>query len=199
LHPGPFIDFADEQSRDSSAIKEMLKINKPDFRMRDVEIFIRYFAFRYFIHEYAGSMKNFLDITCQRFNENWPGIQADLRQASKELEQAHQVAKTIFGKNAYHKWSGDKYEGRFNRAVFDFIAFYFVNPEVARKALDHKVELELAFKELCQNDQDFLSAIERTTKSVGATCTRFSKWAEILNRILGTKLAVFTVQENRIV
>jgi hypothetical protein len=38
LHPGKFVDFADSHSGDSSALREILKNKKPDFRMRDTEL-----------------------------------------------------------------------------------------------------------------------------------------------------------------
>jgi len=133
LHPGPFIDFADEASQASNAIKEILNINKPDFRMRDVEIFIRYFSFRFFIHEYTGSMKYFLDRACEQLNESWPQRENEIKSVAAELEQAHEITKQIFGENAYRKWVGNKYESRFNRAIFDVMSFYFVMPEVAER------------------------------------------------------------------
>ena len=51
LHPGEFIDFADTFSVESEPVKQMLGLRRPDFRMRDVEMVIRYFAFKYFINE----------------------------------------------------------------------------------------------------------------------------------------------------
>ena len=45
LHPGPFIDFADDFSIQSEQIKKTLNLKKPDYRMRDVELVIRFYSF----------------------------------------------------------------------------------------------------------------------------------------------------------
>jgi hypothetical protein len=44
LHPGNFIDFADAFSIESEPLKRMLGLRRPDFRMRDVEMVIRFFC-----------------------------------------------------------------------------------------------------------------------------------------------------------
>lgn len=54
LNPGPFTGFADSFSVDSNQIKNALRIKKPDYRMRDVEIVVRYFAFRNFFRKLHG-------------------------------------------------------------------------------------------------------------------------------------------------
>jgi len=60
LHPGVFVDYADETSADSPALRDLLKIKKPDFRMRDVELLVRYFAFKNFLGLYNGDLKGSL-------------------------------------------------------------------------------------------------------------------------------------------
>jgi Protein of unknown function DUF262 len=41
LHPGEFLRFAAKYSEESPGLKKTLKLNKPDFRMRDVELLVR--------------------------------------------------------------------------------------------------------------------------------------------------------------
>lgn len=38
LHPGPFADFIDTYSSDSPMLRQILRTDKPDFRMRDAEL-----------------------------------------------------------------------------------------------------------------------------------------------------------------
>lgn len=71
LHPGYFINFLDDQSVKSQALKKIFKSKSPDFRMRDVEILLRYVAFHYFLPEYRGNLKAFLDMTCEDLNKDW--------------------------------------------------------------------------------------------------------------------------------
>ena len=51
LHPGSFSDFIDDVSVDHVGVKRLLKLRDPDFRMRDVELVLRYFAYRNFARE----------------------------------------------------------------------------------------------------------------------------------------------------
>ena len=69
LHPGPFADFIDQRSADSPMLRRILGVNKPDFRMRDAELLLRYYAFRNFLSEYKGSMKDFLDLDYRKFEQ----------------------------------------------------------------------------------------------------------------------------------
>lgn len=71
LHPGNFINFLDDWSIESLALKKILKSKNSDFRMRDVELLLRYVSFHYYLSTYRGNLKAFLDNTCKVLNENW--------------------------------------------------------------------------------------------------------------------------------
>jgi hypothetical protein len=60
LHPGPFLSFAARFSEQSAALRTLLGLSKPDFRMRDVELVVRYLAFQLRLPDYRGNLKNFL-------------------------------------------------------------------------------------------------------------------------------------------
>lgn len=198
LHPGPFVDFSDETASTSAALKEILKNKNPDFRMRDVELLVRFYAFHYFMPDYTGDLKGMLDLACRRLNARWSEEEAALRQISQEFEEAYKASKEIFGeKSVFRKWGQDGYETRFNRAIFDVIMHYFVEPEVRKAALENRKEVEERFKKLCVGDQAFLGSIEKTTKSLEATYIRFSKWAVALNEVLGTSIHVPTFENGR--
>lgn len=184
LHPGPFLDFADEFSVSSRAIREILGISEPDFRMRDVELIIRYFSFRHRLQDYRGNLKDFLDKSCVEFNQNWDEIQSQFITEIADLESAHLLTKKVFGlKFNYSKWSGGKYERRFNRAVFDIILAAFTDP-IIKKAIELEPDLlDPAYRLLCETDSKFIESIERTTKSITATRYRFGAFYECLSRI----------------
>jgi hypothetical protein len=69
--PGPFSDFIDDTALTSVHIQKLLGRTTPDPRMRDVELLVRYLAFRRFLPIYAGRMKEFLDRTCLALNSDW--------------------------------------------------------------------------------------------------------------------------------
>lgn len=201
LHPGPFVEFLDDFTVGDPLIKDILNLSKPDFRMRDVEVLLRYFAFKNFIGEYSGNMKKFLDHTCEQLNQllRREEGQSFIDQQVKELRMATSTTYEIFGKeHAFKKWNGKNFENLFNRAVFDIMTFYFRDESICEQAKFHKDKLFNYFKEACSVDRGFRSSLESTTKSIQATYTRLLKWAEILNRIPGIEVPVPELIENRI-
>ncbi|MDR4308861.1 DUF262 domain-containing protein [Chelatococcus sambhunathii] len=188
LHPGDFVEFADIASGESPALRDLLKLKKPDFRMRDAELLIRWYAFQFFGHTYNGDLKGFLDRTCLTLNQEWPRRGQEVVDHMAQFEAAYDTALRIFKSNVCRKWTARGYERPFNRAIFDFLLYYFSDSTVRQAALARAADIEKEFKALCENDSQFLGAIERTTKSIGATSLRFSIWAESLNKLLGLNL-----------
>lgn len=190
LHPGPFVSFLDRSSSESNALQEILKLKKPDFRMRDAELLLRYYAFKNYFGQYTGNLKSFLDTTCKELNFSWDSKEQILIKQLEEFELAHQALKNIFGDDLYRKWNGQAYERRFNRAVFDILVLAFANQDVRAASVGHESRIEGAFRDLCEKNRDFLSSIETTTKSMRATQTRMSLWNEALNGLLETNLSL---------
>lgn len=149
LHPGPFVSFADEVSQQCRLLHSTLHLRSPDFRMRDVELVLRYYAFRRFLHRYSGNLKAFLDMTCSQLNEAWAVDEGSIREDAAVFEAALQVSNDVFGPNAFRLWRGSRFEGRFNRAVFDIVMYYFSREEVAAAAVSRSREVRAAFQELC--------------------------------------------------
>lgn len=187
LHPGDFINYANNYSSSNKNLQKILKNEgRPDFRMRDVEIYLRYISFYFFINQYQGNLKKFLDDTCINLNNKWVNMQLQVEEASTCFDLACETTFSLFGKDAFHKWDGKKFESRFNRSVFDIMVYYFSTPEIAREALKNKDKIVSKFKELCTDDAEFIAALERTTKSVVSTRNRLSIWGEELKKILTT-------------
>lgn len=199
LHPGRFIDFADDYSGNSPALRAILKITKPDYRMRDVELLIRYLAFKNFLEGYTGNFKEFLDRTCKTFNNEWKSSESLLSQQVEDFEQAYLTICSIFSsKNAFRKWKGTSYEARFNRAIFDIMIFYFSRPEIRQASSGKEKLLEQRFKELCVDDFKFLGSIERSIKNLESVQIRFSAWAKALNEILSLTLPLPAINDGKI-
>lgn len=199
LHPGRFVEFVDIESGNSEALKEILNIKKPDFRMRDAELLVRYYSFKNFLGDYSGVLKKFLDDSCKKLNDSWEDVEDKIKEELNQFEKAHKAVVSIFGKkNMYKKWNGTAYETRFNRAIFDVMTFFLSLPDIREPLQADKEKTEAAFKGLCEHDQDFLTSIETTTKSLTATCTRLSKWSEVINSEFGMGIKVPVLVDNRI-
>lgn len=186
LHPGPFSSFVDKYSIESTLVRKILRISQPDFRMRDAELVIRYFAFRNFIKTYNGNLKPLLDNATKQLNSSWRTRRNEIETQVTEFESAMQATLDIFGDiGAFRKWNGDKYESSLNRAVFDVMVLYFVDQEVSDLARQNSADVVTAFKTLCENDTEFRASIEGTTKSIESINTRMSKWAAALTQVIG--------------
>ena len=191
LHPGPFADFVEQYSSDSEPIKKALGLSAPDFRMRDVEILIRFFAFAESIEQYNGNLKDFLDGTSERYNREWGERKSEIKTLAHQCDDAITRTISIFGDSAFRRWrKADGFVGRFNRAVFDIMVFYFRHAGPGERAVERKDETTQAFKELCATDQGFNEALQSTTKSVQATFNRLSKWGRMLETVLELKLDI---------
>jgi hypothetical protein len=185
LHPGPFLTFADKYSFDSPGLRRTLGRSQPDFRMRDVELLVRLFAFKNFNTEYRGNLKAFLDSTCEQLNDAWDPDFADIKNQAIEFEVGISLSFAIFGR-PFRKWDGKNFETRFNRAIFDVMVYYFSLASVRALINDqNRVAIVSRFKSLCETDTSFVRAIETTTKSITATSDRFSRWADALSEVLG--------------
>ncbi|MEA5616469.1 DUF262 domain-containing protein [Cronbergia sp. UHCC 0137] len=200
LYPGDFINFLDDKSVESAALKKIFKSSTPDSRMRDVELLLRYIGFHYFLSDYRGNLKLFLDTTCQYFNENWKKRHDDIKNLVNQFEEAVQTTMSIFGEKKFSRiWSNDsnKYQSQFNRAVLDVMVFYFSDETIRSSAVEHKQEVEDAFKKLCSSN-NFREAVERRTQNIPEVCNRLRLWGESLRTVLKLDINLPELVDNRI-
>jgi hypothetical protein len=199
LHPGGFLRYIVKRSEESLELQKVLNLKKPDFRMRDTELLLRYFAYVNFASDYSGNLKDFLDTTCKRLNREWDKKAAELRSQADECERAINATFRIFGQDkAFRKWDGDKFEPRFNRAVFEIMIYYFSQKPVRREASTKVRKVVSTFKRLCEDKPKFLKSLETTTKSLKATSTRFLGWGRALKGLgLPVRTPIFRRRRGR--
>jgi len=191
VSPGAFTEFAAEFTSKSAEVMGLFNSQQqPDFRMRDVELTIRYFGLVNFLDEYTGNLKYFLDVTSQKLNSNWPTREKEIRSQGVELEAAIQSTWDIFAENAFRKWNGTTFERRFNRAVFDVMVYFFRIEKVRHAALANSASVINEFKFLCDDSPSFKTSIETTTKSIGALSTRLELWGNRLAKALDLSIPI---------
>lgn len=187
LKPGPFMDFVDDFSVESKEIREILKLSEPDYRMRDIELVIRYYAFRNFVTSYKGDYKLFLDNTCEVFNKEWSKKEQVVKEQAEELNSVIRLCSDIFGKDhVFRRWKGNKYESRMNRAVFDIIVYYFSVSRNRSIFLKNKKSIKENFNDYCMNDSRFIKSISSNTNNLIETATRFVLWGKALQKFDNT-------------
>ena len=184
LHPGPFSSFVDDFSRSSTEIRKILGLREPDFRMRDAELVIRYFAFRNYLAEYKGNLAPLFDLTTEILNSSWKIDDSLIKGQADGLTRAIKFTIDIFGDYAFRKWNGRNYEKSLNRAVFDIMVLFFDNEKTRTASESKKLAIQKKFEALCENDYEFRSSIEGTTKSIDAIFTRLSHWGVELSGII---------------
>lgn len=190
LHPGPFLDFCDDFSMKSEPIKQLLNIKRPDYRMRDIELVVRFFAFKYFINDYNGNLKKFFDETVNSLNQCWSKQERNIVQHAESLNQAISLGFDIFEGKPFRKWKNSAFDTRFNRAIYDIMVYYFSNNSIFEAARNNKETIKNAFTELCSEDTDFLSSFEFSTKNIIPTQYRFRIWGEKLSSILSIPVSI---------
>lgn len=157
-----------------------------DKRMRDSELVLRFIAFDRSFASYSGDLKDFLDSTVQRLEDGWPATEAELTDSLSRLDAALDSTAALFENEAFKKWTGDRFERRINRAIFDVVVRFFSDAKVAAAAIANRTVVLEAYKEVC-NRTDFRAAVEKTTKSLGATRSRTEIWGQALAAALNLK------------
>jgi len=144
-----------------------------DKRMRDSELVLRFIAYDRALENYRGDFKEFLDETTRFFETDWEKKAASVQEALRRLDQALTASYSIFGRDSFKKWLGDKPERVINRAIFDCIARYFAEPVIAKIAVSKRTSVIAAFHKLCL-EREFRDAIEKTPKTVHAKPGRWT-------------------------
>ncbi|MDD1415561.1 DUF262 domain-containing protein [Dolichospermum sp. ST_con] len=199
LHPGDFINWLDDQSLESKALRKIFKSSNPDPRMRDVELLLRYIGFHYFLSDYRGNLKEFLDMTCERLNNQ---KYYDIKNVVNQFEAAVQTTINIFGeKNFSRIWSNknNKYQSQFNRAILDVMVFYFSDEIIRNSVEDRQEKVKFAFQELCSSNSDFREAVERRTQNTPEIYHRLRLWGVSLQKVLDVKFNLPELHDNRII
>jgi len=165
-----------------------------DRRMRDSELVLRFIAFDRAYEQYEGDLKKFLDSTVTYFEKGGVDEEKELASGFEKLDRALHASVAVFGKDAFKKFTGDRYERRINRAIFDVVTRFFIDENVAALAKSNATAVVSAYQEAC-NDGAFRAAVEKTTKTVEATRTRTNIWG---NRLAGAIGLTYDAQLARI-
>ncbi|MFN9318626.1 MAG: DUF262 domain-containing protein [Microcystis sp.] len=203
LHPGGFINFLDDRAIESQALKKIFKSSYPDFRMRDTDILLRYVAFHYYLSDYRGDLKKFLDNACVSLNARWDQNSEEIKNIIDQFEKAVQTTINIFGeKNFSRLWLPESatYRSQFNRAILDVMVFYFCDDLMRAAAETNKEQVEEAFKSLCRTAVDrFKNAVLISTNTKQSTYDRFHLWGQALSEVLDINFNIPQMEDNRII
>jgi hypothetical protein len=187
LYPGEFSNFIDEQSANSQGLILFFGLTKPDSRMRDTQILLKYVAFQLFLPEYKGVLNQFLNSANKRLNELWllPREQSVIRNVTDNFETAIQLTIEVFKKENFARiWRTDKYERVRNQSVLEIMLFYFSDKKIQAGLAEIDLStIEQAFQYLC-GSSEFSNTMKSSTQNLGNTSTRLKLWGEALQKVL---------------
>ncbi|WIY05101.1 DUF262 domain-containing protein [Amycolatopsis mongoliensis] len=178
IYPGPFTNYVNKTSAESVQMLRARRITKPDFRLRDAEMLLRYFSFKTNLPKYGGVLRDFLDRVLKGGNDHFEEIEGEIDRMFQDLEFAIDATFKVFGKLAFLRFDAERGEfmPRFNVSVFEIMTWYFVDPTLVAKAIKKREAVKEAFKELCVTDGDFAQYLTSTTKTKTAAIGRLKKW-----------------------
>jgi hypothetical protein len=194
LHKGPFADFLIRSTNSVQPLHKVLGLSEPDARLRDAEILLRFISLLLFGDKYKGNLKVFLDDAMEMATDDWGKYEPLVTAVSDKLNHAIEALNEAFG---YHligrKYVGGQWEGRFNRVLFEVEAFYFrLLPPAKVKA--GKQKFIARFCKLCDENSEFRSSIEATTKTNERYETRFRLFRDLVNESFGTSIKEIPVK-----
>jgi hypothetical protein len=168
----------------------LLGISGPEKRMRDVELVLRFAAFYHATYlKYRPPMRRFLNSDMERYR--FIG-DADSQELSRAFKVSSQVIRSLLGRDAFkrfHKGTDANPNGywepkKFNSSLYDILMWGFAQHD-RNQLYQHLDSVREALIVLMTDDQEFIDSIELSTSSVKMVTTRFDKWRNALESILG--------------
>lgn len=187
IYRGKYNDLLWELSEEK-VFPELLGIKKPEKRMRDVELVLRFAAFYHSTYiNYKPTIKKFLNNDMEKYRFITEKDASDLRNAFKNTIS---IIKSLLGQHAFKRFhSGNKSQpnGYWEKKKFNFSLYDILMDSFARidknKAMQHLDSIREAYVDLMTSDQQFIDSIELSTSSTQAIHMRFTKWRNALESI----------------
>lgn len=189
IYRGPYNQLLRELASDHEFM-QMMGLSKPDKRMKDVELVLRFAAFYHQTYlNYRPPMRAFLSREMEQYQFISDADAASLKAAFKN---ALLIIKSLLGKNAfkrYYKGTESNPNGwwepkKFNASLYD-ILMYSSSREDKNSVFQNLDAVRESLIYLMTSDQEFIDAIELSTSSVQAVTKRFDKWRLTMQQIVG--------------
>jgi uncharacterized protein with ParB-like and HNH nuclease domain len=193
LNRGEFADYLIETTNTPQSLHYIMNLSEPDKRLRDIEVLLRCISMIEFSKNYNGNLKQFLDNSMGEITKEWKTTyEIKLKELYANINNSIEILKNIF--EDYNligrKFTNDKAEARFNRVILEVQLFFFVRLESSAINTDSVSKFKNGFIKLCQDDKEFRSSVESSTKNIDNYRIRFGKFQELMNHAFGVNLQI---------
>ena len=189
IYRGSYNSLLNELSREGD-FKYLYGREKPDKRMRDIELVLRFAAFYHASYlNYKSPMRKFLNNDMERYRNI---TDADAAELKNDFKNALSIVRSMFDKNAFKRFYKGNLEKpnvfweprKFNASLYDILMGIFAKTD-KNKVFQKLDTLREALIVLMTEDQELIEAIELSTSSVQAVTKRFDKWRMTVQNIIG--------------
>lgn len=195
LNKGPFADYLYSVTQDTIALQQVMGLEGSDPRLYDVEFILRYVVFSMFGKEYTNNLKQFLDDSMKKVNEDWGRHEKTVKDLVESIDYAIGLLRKVFNDTEIgRRYVKDRYFGRFNKAVLESQLYYFarLNIEVLTDAKNKQFKEE--FEKVSLTNESFGAAVSGSTKDLEKFRARHTVIRDLVNLVYGLTITDIPVK-----
>ena len=188
VYRGSYIQLLKELAEDD-VFTELVGLKKPDKRMKDIELVLRFAAFYHATYlKYQSPMKRFFNQDMEKYKDI---NEADANALRDAFKKSVQIVKSLFGTSAFKRFyrgtqgnpNGLWEAQQFNTSLYDVLmgVFYDKDKNQVYAALD---SIREGLIDLMTTNQDFIDAITLGTSEVDRVRKRFDLTRMLIDDIL---------------
>lgn len=184
---GPYNDMIFELAK-NDFLRQQLKIkndsSKAFKKMVDAEYVLRFFTLRDQWDDFPGNMRVAMDNQMQKHKN---AKDSKIKESKEIFNSSINLAKTVWGNNAFKRPDSNSYRNQMLQGVYDVqvIPFSLLNSGNQSKVDSKKKEIQYAFIEMFDNNEEFHNSIRQFTSNPDRVYTRISIMLDKLEEILG--------------
>lgn len=184
---GSFNQLLLELSEDP-LFQQLLAFERPDRRMKDVELVLRFFAFYHGYGNYNKPLKRFLD---DEMKPRRDISDTEKRRLRDIFLRSLRLAQTAFGNHVFRRFEASEAGGRWaaqpNVFLYEVVMYGFAKRADQERALRLRSDsIREALIILLTQDVDFQEALTRHTSDEERVKKRFSTWMNEIDAIIAT-------------
>jgi hypothetical protein len=194
LYRGGFTDYLMDKMdfAKNTYLQQILDLDKPDPSREDDEIILRFLGSYFFGNSYKSSLKDFLDETVQKLNNDWEIQKKEVEKAFELFDKSIERLSKVFEYAEYQKDKQKgflKYIGRmnqFNKALFEVQVYAFAHIEDVKITEERALLFVKKMEELFKSSAPFYKYITQATNAHYKN--RFKIFIDLVNECFETNV-----------